>query len=70
MSPMEAIVCATSTSAECLGVLDETGTLEPGKRADAIIVNGDPSADIKTLHEVDTVVKAGQIVKRGGAMTL
>jgi imidazolonepropionase-like amidohydrolase len=70
MSPMEAIVSSTSTSAECLGVLDETGTLEPGKRADAIIVNGDPSADIKTLHDVDTVVKAGQIVKRGGAMTL
>jgi imidazolonepropionase-like amidohydrolase len=70
MSPMEAIVCATSTSAECLGVLDETGTLEPGKRADAIIVNGDPSSDIKALHHVDTVVKAGQVVKCGGAMTV
>ena len=70
MSPMEAIVCATSTSAECLEILDETGTLEPGKRADAIIVHGDPSEDITALHDVDTVVKAGQIVKRGGMMTL
>ena len=70
MSPMEAIVCAPSTSADCLGVLGKTGTLEPGKRADAIIVNGDPSSDIKTLHDVDAVVKAGQIVKRGGAMTV
>ena len=70
MSPMEAIVCATSTSAECLEILDETGTLEPGKRADAVIVRGDPSVDIKALHEVDTVAKAGQSVKRGGAMTL
>jgi imidazolonepropionase-like amidohydrolase len=68
MSPMEAIVCATSTSAECLDILDETATLEPGKRADAIIVHGDPSQDIRALHDVDTVVKAGQIVKRGGAM--
>ena len=68
MSPMEAIVCATSTSAECLEILDETGTLEPGKRADAVIVRGDPSVDIKALHQVDTVVKAGQVVKRGGAM--
>ena len=70
MSPMEAIVCATSTSAECLEILDETGTLEPGKRADVVIVRGDPSQDITALHDVDTVVKAGQIVKRGGAMTL
>jgi imidazolonepropionase-like amidohydrolase len=70
MSPMEAIVCATSTSAECLGVLDETGSLAPGKRADAIIVRGDPSSDIKALHDVDTVVKAGQVMKRGEAMTV
>lgn len=70
MSPMEAIVCATSTSAECLRILDETGTLEVGKRADAIIVRGDPLEDIKVLHKVDTVVKKGQIVKSGGVMTV
>lgn len=68
MSPMEAIVCATSTSAECLEILDETGTLESGKRADVVIVRGDPTADIKVLHDVDTVIKAGQVVKRGGVM--
>ncbi len=67
LSPMEAIVSGTRTSAECLGVLDETGTLEPGKRADVVIVEGDAAADIRTLHRVDTVVKAGRVVRRGGA---
>ena len=70
ISPMEAIVSGTRTSAECLGVLDETGTLEPGKRADVVVVQGDASADIRALHEVDTVIKAGKIVKRSGASTV
>ncbi len=64
ISPMDAIVCSTKTSAECLGIDDVTGTLEKGKTADILIINGDPLADIKALHSVNTIVKAGQIVKR------
>ena len=67
ISPLDAIVSGTKTSAECLGVLDETGTLEPGKRADVVVVEGDASLDIRALHSVDTVIKAGKVVKRSGA---
>ena len=66
VSPIEAIVSSTKTSADCLGILDETGTLEPGKDADVVVVNGDPLADIRALHSVDTIVKQGSVVKRNG----
>ena len=67
ISPLDAIVSGTKTSADCLGVLDETGTLEPGKRADVVVVQGDASNDIRALLSVDTVIKAGKVVKRSGA---
>ena len=70
ISPLDAIVSGTKTSAECLGVLDETGTLEPGKRADVVVVEGDASSDIRALLSVDTVIKAGKVVKRSGASTV
>lgn len=70
VSPMEAIVCSTKTSAECLGILSETGTLEKGKSADVLIVNGDPLADIRVLHSVNTIVKQGQLVKRKGELLI
>lgn len=66
ISPMEAIVCSTKTSAECLGILEETGTLEPGKDADVVVVQGDPLADIRALHSIDTILKRGSLVKRNG----
>jgi len=51
-------------SADCLGLLDEIGTLEEGKAADVLIINGNPAVDIKALHDVNTIVKQGQIVKQ------
>ncbi len=68
ITPMEAIICATQTSAECLGIADETGTLEAGKSADVVIVEGDPSADITALHNVNTIVAQGRVVKRAGTL--
>ena len=68
ITPMEAIICATQTSAECLGIAHETGTLEAGKSADVVIVEGDPSADITALHNVDTIVAQGRVVKRAGTL--
>ncbi len=64
ITPMEAIVCSTQTSAECLGLEDEIGTLEAGKSADVLIVNGDPSEDITALHNVNTIVSQGVVAKR------
>lgn len=70
ISPMEAIVCSTKTSAECLGIAEETGTLEVGKAADAIIIDGNPAEDIKTIHNVDTIVSQGRVVKRNGDLLI
>lgn len=63
MGNMEAIVACTKTSAECLGVESETGTLDKNKSADIIVVNGNPDEDIKTLHNINTVMLRGEIVK-------
>jgi len=67
LSPMEAIVCATRNNAAILGLQDEIGTLESGKQADLIIVDGDPLADITVLcdrEKILAVYKGGQAVVR------
>ncbi len=61
MPPMAAIQSATRTNAEILGIGDSHGTLETGKVADLIAVDGDPIADIKELQDVDFVMKDGQV---------
>jgi imidazolonepropionase-like amidohydrolase len=50
MSPMESIVATTRSAAELMGLDDELGTLEPGKRADLVVVDGDP-LDVATLDQ-------------------
>ena len=59
MTPMEAIVSATLRGAELLGMEDELGTVEAGKLADVIVVDGNPLEDIWALREVDLVFKEG-----------
>jgi imidazolonepropionase-like amidohydrolase len=64
MPPMEAIVSATKTSAEVIGIEKDTGTLEAGKWADLIVFDGDPLADIASLQELNRikmVMKSGSI---------
>jgi imidazolonepropionase-like amidohydrolase len=51
LTPMEAIVCATKTNSEVLGLENDIGTLEDGKLADIIIVEGDPLSDISVLRD-------------------
>jgi len=59
MTPMQAIVATTRSAAELMGLDDELGTLEPGKRADLVIVDGDP-LDFSTLGErVESVYQDG-----------
>jgi imidazolonepropionase-like amidohydrolase len=63
----ETLVATTKTNAELIGIADEVGTVEPGKRADLLMVNGDPLADIGLLQDQDNllvIVKAGEIYKR------
>jgi imidazolonepropionase-like amidohydrolase len=50
MSPMDAIVATTRSAAELMGLDQELGTLEAGKRADLVVVDGDP-LDVATLGD-------------------
>lgn len=71
LSPMEALISATRTTAELLRIAERTGTLEEGKQADLILVDGDPLADIALLEKPDNVVlvlKDGIVVKRRSGM--
>jgi len=67
LSPMEAIVSATRVAAESLGLGSRLGTLQPGKLADLIVVEGDPLKDVAVLQRKDkmvAVMKDGQFHKR------
>lgn len=55
MTPMEAIVTATKSAAEAVRLDDKLGTLEKGKLADIIVVDGDPSVDITVLQNKDNI---------------
>jgi imidazolonepropionase-like amidohydrolase len=58
-TPLEAIHIATSNGAEFLGELNSIGTLAPGKQADIVVINGDPSSNIKDIEKVEIVFKDG-----------
>ena len=64
-SAMQGVMSVTSWAAESLGVDEKVGTLEAGKEADVLVVNGDPSVDINDLWNVSDVFFAGSQVERG-----
>lgn len=59
MSPMEVVLSITRNAAELLQLGDRTGTLETGKNADVILIDGNPLEDIGRLAEVSMVFKSG-----------
>jgi len=62
LSPAEALVAATSSAAALLGVGDVVGTIEPGKRADLVVVDGDP-LDVRGLRgRIEAVYQDGVLV--------
>ncbi|TET99702.1 MAG: amidohydrolase family protein [Dehalococcoidia bacterium] len=66
MGPMAAIVSATRTNAELFGLADKLGTVEAGKWADIIVVDGNPADDIERLRDknnVKLVLKQGAVLK-------
>ena len=70
-TPLEVLTCATKTGSEILGRENELGTLETGKLADLLVVDGDVLADISLLENRTKfiavmqggVVKAGQLMQ-------
>lgn len=74
LKPLDVLKCATQTGAEILGRADEIGTLEAGKLADILIVEGDVASDVAILQDRSKfvavmqsgVVKAGQLLVPAG----
>lgn len=62
MTPMQAIQSATSEAAKALGKEGQVGSIAPGAFGDLIAVNGDPLTNIRTLEQVQGVVKEGALV--------
>jgi imidazolonepropionase-like amidohydrolase len=66
LTPMEVVEAATRHAAAVCGQGDRLGTLEPGKLADLIIVDGDPLADLAAMDRVVAVIKGGEVAYRAG----
>jgi imidazolonepropionase-like amidohydrolase len=71
LTPLEVLTCATRTGAQIMGRGEEFGTLEAGKLADILVVDGDPTRDIRVLQDRSKfvavmqagVVKAGRVLQ-------
>ena len=63
MRPLEALRSAASAAADLMGWQDRVGSLEPGKLADVVAVDGNPEQDITTMTRVSFVMKDGVIYK-------
>jgi imidazolonepropionase-like amidohydrolase len=60
-TPMEAIQSATLVAARAMGMEKDSGTIEPGKRADVIVVDGNPLENISDIRKVSTVFAGGKM---------
>ncbi len=66
MSPRDALIAATKGGPDLMGLSDETGTLDPGKSADLIAVDGDPLVDPTAVQRVDYVMVEGNPIPMKG----
>ena len=63
MTPLEALRTATIMAAEILGWETRFGSIEVGKQADIVAIDGNPLVDITNISKIDTVVKAGKVYR-------
>jgi imidazolonepropionase-like amidohydrolase len=64
LSPMQVIVAATGGAARCVGLDQEVGTIEPGKFADLIVLEGNPLEDIRNTRTIESVWISGNRVQQ------
>jgi hypothetical protein len=64
VSPLEAIHAATGAAARIIGAERDLGTIEPGKWADLVLLDADPSADVRNTRRIRAVLQAGQWLDR------
>jgi imidazolonepropionase-like amidohydrolase len=64
LSPMEALRTATSNPAEFLGLTDSLGTIATGKLADLVLLEADPTADIRNTRRIAAVMTRGRLLDR------
>ena len=64
LTPYAALQTATTNTARYLGVADEKGTIERGKRADLVILDGDPLSEIANTRKIFAVIKDGNYLSR------
>lgn len=68
-APLEALGLATGESAKALGLGDEIGTIAAGKRADLLLVRGNPVEDIRALRAAFRVYRDGRLVAEEGKLS-
>ncbi len=66
--PLAVLKIATHDAADWLGVLDTVGTVETGKRADLVVIDGNPLDDIRNTRKIATVIQAGIVVDHEGLL--
>lgn len=62
--PLEVIKIATKNGAQALDIDEETGTIEPGKQADMIVLSENPLDDISNTKKIEAVINNGQLMNK------
>lgn len=68
LTPTDAIFAATRNAAELMGAPQDIGSVQAGRYADIVAVDGDPLADITVLQKIGFVMKDGEVIKQNGEM--
>jgi imidazolonepropionase-like amidohydrolase len=61
LTPMQALQTATIAPARAMNLAKTTGSLDPGKQADLVLIDGDPLRQIRAVRRVQLVMKGGQL---------